>query len=96
MNFATESFEYNHSDNISGWDEVREFKVTVKNTRDIAVKVEITRNFGTPYWDIEESGDFDEYEKVDKATVKFTLELKPKSVREFKYELTTYHGTRRE
>ncbi len=43
-----------------------------------------------------ESGDFDKFEKVDLDTVKFTLELKPRSVRNFNYILTNYRGVRAE
>ena len=96
MDFATTNHMFDRFGNISGWDEIREFKITVKNTRDLPVKVEIRRNFGTTYWDIEKDGDFDAYEQVDKDTVKFTVELKPRTSKEFRYVLTTYHGTRRE
>ena len=68
----------------------------MKNTRDVAVKIEIKRNFSSSHWDLEKSGDFGRYEQVDADTVKFTLELKPRSVREFKYVLTTYHGKRQD
>ncbi|UCG48426.1 MAG: hypothetical protein JSU94_01370, partial [Phycisphaerales bacterium] len=82
--------------NIAGWDEIRTFKIEVKNTRDIPVKVEIQRNFGTQYWDLKRSGQFGEFEKVDLDTVKFTLQLEPRSAMKFEYILTTYHGVRAE
>ena len=64
--------------------------VEVKNTRDIGVKIEIQRNFGTNYWRMEN----EDYEKIDKDTVKFALELKPRSKTSFGYTVTTYHGSR--
>ncbi len=96
MDFKTENYEFDRRGNISGWDEIRTFKIEVKNTRDIGVKVEIKRNFNTSYWKLDRSGDFGEFEKVDKDTVKFTLTLKPRSARKFEYVLRSYHGTRAE
>ncbi len=96
MDFATDNYRFNDKGNISGWDEIRKFKIEVKNTRDIPVKVEIQRNFDTSYWDIEKSGDFGDFKKVDLDTVKFTLTLEPRSVKKFEYVLTVYRGTRQE
>jgi hypothetical protein len=96
MDFETENYRFDRRGDISGWDEVRTFKVEVRNTRDIDVKVEIKRNFNTQYWDLAKSGDFGQFEKVDLDTVKFTLLLKPRSKKEFEYVLTTYHGVRQE
>jgi hypothetical protein len=70
--------------------------IEVKNTRDIGVKVEIQRNFPTQYWNLERSGDFGQFEKVDLDTVKFTLVLETRSAKKFEYVLTTYHGVRAE
>ena len=94
MDFKTGNYEFDRRGNVSGWDEIRTFNIEVKNTRDIDVKVEIKRNFNTSRWKLTRSGDFGEFEKVDMDTVKFTLELKPRSVKKFEYVLRTYHGTR--
>ena len=94
MDFKTENFEFNRKGNISGWDEVREFKIEVRNTRNTPVKVEIQRNFASVYWDLDKIGQFGDFEKIDKDTVKFSLALEPRSKRQFSYTLTTYHGTR--
>ncbi|GAG43584.1 unnamed protein product, partial [marine sediment metagenome] len=96
MDYRTENYRFDRRGNISGWDEIRRFKIEVKNTREIGVKVEIQRNFNTPYWDLEKNGDFDEFEKVDLDTVKFTLILEPRSAKKFEYVLTMYQGVRRE
>ena len=96
MDFKTENYRFDRRGDVSGWDEVRTFKIEVKNTRDIDVKVEIKRNFNTSYWKLIRSGDFDKFEQVDKDTVKFTLVLEPRSKREFGYVLRTYHGVRTE
>ncbi|NIP27673.1 MAG: DUF4139 domain-containing protein [Phycisphaerae bacterium] len=96
MDYETKNYRFDRRRNISGWDEVRKFKIEVRNTRDIGAKVEIKRNFPTQYWKLQKSGDFGEYEKVDLDTVKFTLTLKPRSAKKFEYVLTTYHGVRQE
>ncbi len=96
MDFKTENYRFDRRDNISGWDEIHTFQIEVRNTRDINVKVEIKRNFNTQYWDIDNSGDFGAFEKVNLNTVKFTLDLQPRSAKKFEYVLRTYHGTREE
>jgi len=96
MDFKTENYRFDRRDDISGWDEIHTFKIEVRNTRDINVKVEIKRNLNTQYWDIDNSGDFGSFEKVDLDTVKFTLDLQPRSTKEFGYILRTYHGVRQE
>ena len=93
MDFETKNYRFDRKRNISGWDEVRKFKIEVKNTRDISIKVEIKRNFPTQYWKLNTS---QEFEKVDLDTIKFTLVLEPRSAKKFEYVLTTYHGVRQE
>jgi len=96
MDYSTENYRFDRGGNISGWDEIQKFKIEVKNTREIDVKVEIQRNFNTPYWKLEKSGEFDKFEKIDVDTVKFTIILKPRSAKKFEYTLTTYNGVRQE
>ena len=94
MDYKTDNYEFGHRDDITGWDEIRTYKIEVKNTRDIPVEVEIKRNFNTPKWNLKKSGDFDKFEKVDMDTIEFILKLKPQTKKEFEYTVTTYHGTR--
>jgi len=96
MDFKTENYRFDRRGDVSGWDEIHTFKIEVRNTRDINVKVEIKRNFNTQYWDIDYSGDFGAFAKVDLDTVKFTLDLQPRSAKEFEYVIRTYHGDREE
>ena len=96
MNFESRNHTFDRAGNVSGWDEIRTFEVEVKNTRDIAVKVEIQRNFNTQYWDLTIAGDSGSFEKMDLDTVKFTLTLEPGSIRKFGYTLRTYQGVRQE
>jgi hypothetical protein len=94
MDFKTDNYRFDDKGNICGWDEIRKFKIEVRNTREMPVKVEILRNFNTSYWELKKSGDFGDFEKVDSDTVKFALTLEPRSAKKFEYTLTTYHGTR--
>jgi hypothetical protein len=90
----TDNYRFDNKRDISGWDEIQVFSVQVRNTREVPVKVEITRNFASPYWDLKRSDEVGSFEKVDLDTVKFTLELPPHSKQVFGYTLTTYHGVR--
>ncbi len=96
MDYKTANYRFDRRRNISGWDEIRTFKVEVRNTRDIIVKIEIKRNFKTSYWDLDNSGDYGKHEKDDLDTVKYTILLDPHTKKEFQYVLRTYHGTRKE
>ncbi len=96
MDYKTENYRFDRHRNISGWDEVHKFKVEVRNTRDIDVKIEIKRRFDTDYWKLEKGTHFKYYKKVDKNTVKFTLLLEPRTKKQFNYILRTYHGVRQE
>ena len=92
MKFATDNYRFDSDGNVSGWNEIRDVKIEVRNTRSVPVKVEIKRNFNTPYWTLKKGGDFGTYEKDDADTVKFTLELPPESKQTFIYQLITRHG----
>jgi hypothetical protein len=94
--YKTDRYLFDGKGNISGWDEIRGFEISVKNTRATPVKVEIRRNFKTESWDMEKTGDFGAYEKVDLDTVKFTLKLGVRETKTFRYTLTTHHGKRAE
>ena len=94
MAFKTERYLFDNKGNISGWDEVKEFEIEVKNTRDLPIKMEIKRNFKTSHWELKKLGDFGHYEKVDLDTVKFTLSLLARETKKFRYILTTHHGRR--
>ncbi len=96
MDYQTENYRFDNHLNVCGWDEIRTFAIEVKNTRDIAVRVEIKRHFGTSYWDLKKDGPFGDFEEMDKDTVKFTLTLEPRSTQKFSYVLTTYQGKRQE
>jgi hypothetical protein len=93
MRTRTEHFEFDRKKNITGWDEITNWKIELTNARDLPVKLEITRATGSRYWSVSSDED---YEKYDADHLKFTLELPPRSKQVLEYELTVPHGTRQE
>lgn len=97
MDTKTDNYRFDKDGNINGWDEIQTFRIEIKNTRDLPVKLEIRRNFNTPYWTIKNLGGAkDLFEKVDVDTVKYTLTLEAESEKTIEYVLTTYQGVRTE
>ena len=96
MRYHTDHYTYNRHGNIDGWDEIRDVRVRTRNTRAVAAKVEITRNFKHQYWDLERDGDIAAYKQVDLDTVRFTQQLEPRSQQEFTYTHTRHEGKRRQ
>jgi len=95
MKVKQENFTFDRNGNVSGWDEVQDWKVEVKNNRDVAIRVEVTRNLKHQHWQLKRGGDYGEYKKDDLDTVKFTLELKPNTKKEFTCQVRYYEGERR-
>jgi hypothetical protein len=91
MDYKTENYRFDSDGDISGWDEVRSYELTVKNTRDIAVRLEIKRNFSTTFWQVTTA---DKYEPYNVDTIKFTLDMKPNTQQKLTYTVRTYHGIR--
>ncbi|MHC4285781.1 MAG: DUF4139 domain-containing protein [Planctomycetota bacterium] len=102
MNYKTENYVYDSKRNITGWDEVRTWKIEVTNTRELPIELEITRGFGTSYWTLSlvdpasMPDDAVSYEKHDATHARFKLMRKPRSKWTFGYTVTTYHGVRQE
>lgn len=76
---------------VSGWDEITNWKLELTNTRDLPVKLEITRATGSTDWEISTDTPF---EKQDASHIRFTVTLEPRSKLHLEYELTVHHGTR--
>jgi hypothetical protein len=102
MDFKTENYVYDREKNITGWDEIRTWKIEVTNTRELPIELEITRGFGTSYWTLalvdpaSVPDDAVTYEKHDATHARFKLMRKPRSKWTFGYTVTTYHGVREE
>jgi hypothetical protein len=93
MNYKTENYVYDREKNITGWDEVRTWKIEVTNTRELPIEIEITRGFGTAYWILQ--ADIP-YEKHDTTHARFKVNLGPRIKDEYEYTVTTYHGVKEE
>jgi hypothetical protein len=93
MDLKTENYTYDPNGNITGWDEIRTWKIEITNTRQIPVTVEITRDFGTNYWILQSETPYDKY---DVTRARFTLNIEPRTKREIEYTVTTYHGARQD
>jgi len=91
MDFKTENYMFDANDNITGWDELRTWKVEITNTRTLPVEIEITRDFGTTFWTLQSELP---YEKYDITRARFNLTIEPRSKSSFEYTVRTYHGMR--
>jgi hypothetical protein len=96
MDAKTDNYRFNNKGDVAGWDDIQTWKITLNNTREIPIRVEIYRQTKTPDWTLENSGDFGNYEKEDATTLKYVVSLEPRSKKEFQYVLTNYQGTRKE
>jgi hypothetical protein len=96
MDYKVENHAFDNQGNISGWDEVRTWRMEVANTRSLAVDIEVTRGFETPYWTLRPADKDVLCEKYDVTHARFRLTVEPQTKRVFEYTVTTYHGTRQE
>ncbi len=94
--FGTENLIFDSNNNITGWDEVRTWKIEITNARELPVEVEITRGFETAYWTLDINGEDISYAKHDATHARFKTKVEPRSKRNFKYTIRTYHGRREE
>jgi hypothetical protein len=93
MDFKTDNYVFDDRGNVSGWDEIRSWKIEMTNTRTLPINVEITRGFGTAYWTLQTDV---AYEKHDATHARFEVRLGPRSKHALEYAITTYHGAREE
>jgi hypothetical protein len=95
METKTDNYRFDKDGNVNGWDEIKTFRIEAKNTRATAIKLEIKRNTGTRFWDVQNAkSDRAQFEKVDLDTIRCTLTMEPRSQKAIEYVLTTYHGAR--
>ncbi len=91
MDFKTESHVLDNNGNVAGWDEIRTWKIEMTNTAALPIEIEITRGFGTAYWELKSDVS---YEKHDATHARFKQPLEPASKRALEYTVRTYHGLR--
>ena len=89
MNWEKTNLAFDDNGNVKGWNIKETWKLELQNSRDIAVTVDLRRNFRGD-WTLTTT---DTYEKVDANKVKFLILLKPREKRELTYELLTRLGT---
>ena len=94
MYFKTENYLFDTKGNVAGWDDVQTWQIEVTNTRTLPIEIEITRAFGTAYWQMKFDQKDISYEKYDVTHVRFKLNLEPRNKRTYEYTVRTYHGTR--
>ena len=87
-------FDPKNNGKIVGWDLTEDWKVEIKNMRNIPIKLEITRDLYTQYWDIVNQGKFGKYIKDDLDTIKYKIDLPANSDMKFEYILTKHNGRR--
>ncbi len=96
MEYKGENHTFDNQGNVSGWDEVRTWRMEITNTRSLPVDIEVTRGFETSYWTLKQADKEASYEKHDVTHARFRLTVEPQTKRAFEYTVTTYHGARQE
>jgi hypothetical protein len=93
MDLKTEHYIFDPNNIISGWDEIRTWKIEITNTRQIPVTIEITRDFGTSFWTLKSETPYDKY---DATRIRYNLNIEPRTKKEIEYTVTTYQGKRQD
>lgn len=93
MDLKTEHYIFDPNNIISGWEEIRTWKIEITNTRQLPVTIEITRDFGTSYWTLKSETPYDKY---DATRIRYNMSIEPRTKKEIEYTVTTYHGKRQD
>ncbi len=94
MKIKSENYHFDHYGDISGWDEVQDWKITVKNLRKFPSKLKIIRHLNHQYFKVENKNM--NFTKKDLKTIEFDLTLQPGEIREITYTIRYFEGTNRE
>jgi hypothetical protein len=94
MSTRTDNYVFNQNGDISGWDETRVYKMELKNTREVPAKLQVTRHFDHPYWELKNEGDYGDYTKLDVTSARYTQTIPPRTTRTFTYTLLLHQGDR--
>ncbi len=89
MSWEKSALAFDGQGNVSGWTTRETWTVEIQNSKEIAVVLDIRRNFSGD-WSLETKTT---YEKVDANKIKFLLPLPPYAKQDITYTLTTRHGT---
>ena len=93
MDYKTDNYLFETDGDISGWDEIRTWKIEIANAGQVPAVIEITRDFGTEFWTFECATP---YKKYDVRKVRFELKIEPGKKQAFEYTVTTYNGNRQD
>jgi hypothetical protein len=93
MDYKTDNYQFESDGDISGWDEIRIWKIEITNAGSVPAVIEITRDFGTDFWTFQCATP---YKKYDVRKVRFELRIEPGKKQSLEYTVTTYNGTRQD
>ena len=96
MDYKTANHVFDPNGNLAGWDEIRTWRIEVTNASTLAVDIEVTRGFGTPYWTLTLGQKRASYEKYDATHARFRMTLEPRDKWAFEYTVTTFLGVRQQ
>ena len=95
MSEETDNYRFDRRGNISGYDRDQKWNIKLENYRDMPIKIEVIRNFNTPYWEISNTKtNRGEFKKIDVDSVKYSIELPAFGSTTLSYALTYFEGER--
>ena len=94
MEFKKENLIYGRNREVTGFDDVREYVLEIKNYSSRPIQLEITRNVDSVHWELTDTKTPAPHEKVDQDTFKYTLTLEPRSEEEISHRLRIFRGER--
>ena len=96
MDYRTGNYTFYPTGEISGWEEIRSWKIEIANAGTLPAKIQVTRGFETPYWALTLVPGGPRYPRHDATHARFEMTIPARQTQVFEYEVTTYHGARRE
>lgn len=73
MSEKRQEFDFDSSGNVIGYDIVREMELEVRNSKERAIPIKITRPMGNGDWEISKASD--DFKKVDRYTVEWEYDV---------------------
>ncbi|OVE81400.1 hypothetical protein BVY04_03475 [bacterium M21] len=92
MSLTYSNYEFDKKGNIATWDEQKVITFKLKNRERTAATYEVTEDFQYPNWDLKNSGDFGNYEKLDVRNARYTVTVPPNETKEFTATVTIHRS----
>ncbi len=92
MSESRSEFDFDSSGNVVGYDVTRDWEIEVRNSRNRAIPIKITRPMGTGDWTINDASDH--FRKVDRATAEWEIDVDPLSRKVVTFTVVERTGTR--